>query len=173
MHSEIMRLCAANRIATVIETGTLYGVTTQAFADMVRNVITIDVNPTFQPLTQHPNVTALVGDSARVMDQVMPTLQRPALFFLDAHDAGLNVSCVLEELRVIARYAWKESVIAIHDFKVEGKDFGFDTYNGLPLDLEYIRVELKWFFENGFTTRFNTQAEGDYRGVMFIEPKTP
>jgi hypothetical protein len=61
-------------------------------------------------------------------------------------------------------------VIVVHDIKVPGKDFKFDTYRGVDLTLELIKPHLDklrfpWKYE------YNTESEGHRVGALFVTPK--
>lgn len=160
-------------VSTIIETGTLYGDTTRALALLAPKVITIEIDPSHTRIAQKnchhlSNVEFLVGNSPEVLQRILP-LSTPTLFYLDAH---WGAYCpLIDELKVIAA-AGMRPVIAIHDFLVPGKPFGFDTYSGQPYTLEWVRPSLQEIFgPEGFRYHYNTVADGANRGVIYIEPK--
>jgi hypothetical protein len=60
-------------------------------------------------------------------------------------------------------------VIIIHDFKVPGKPWGFDSYGGKDLDLDYVRESLSYINQD-FNLSYNQVAEGNKRGILYALP---
>jgi hypothetical protein len=76
-----------------IETGTYYGDTVAAVKDMYSSVISIEVDEALyqkacQRFAGDKNVRIAHGDCARVMPEILATLQQPAVFWLDGHYSG-------------------------------------------------------------------------------------
>ena len=88
------------------------------------------------------------------------------LYYLDAHGCGVGGCPLKEELTAIIEQQPKNIAIAIHDFQVPGKDFGFDTYD-YPLTMNEIEPLLKRIFKNP-AWHYNTEANGAYRGIVYI-----
>ncbi|MFD2262707.1 hypothetical protein ACFSM5_07390 [Lacibacterium aquatile] len=97
------------------ETGTFRGQTTIWAADRFPRVITVELsescyNQSIANIGDRPTVTALLGDSRGVMEELVDTLP-PTLFWLDAHyctfdTAGEFDQCpLIKELELIAPYA--------------------------------------------------------------------
>lgn len=79
-------------ITTLVETGTNTGVSTAHAARIFERVLTIDIRNDWQPEARArcialQNVEFLEGDSRQLLGDVVATLDRPALFWLDAHAA--------------------------------------------------------------------------------------
>lgn len=177
LKAEMQRIIKARSIQSVIETGTEYGGTANAFARMVPHVCTVDIEKKWDDGDLLENVQFFLGRSslwlAHCMGIVVGRSLEPILFFLDAHTSIDTDACPLrEELGIIGKNAKYISppVIVVHDCLVPGSTFGFDTYRGVPLSLEYIRDLLPDVFPKGFTTRYNEIANGAQRGVLFVEP---
>jgi hypothetical protein len=168
--AEVQRLVEKHNIDTIVETGTFKGNTTLKFAEMVNNVITIESNNEYYQKVQGKfpkNVNSILGDSAKYIFDVK--MQGNLFFYLDAH---WYKNCpLLGELDGIAKNKYKP-VIAIHDWKVPNKDFGFDRFpNGKNFELKEIKPSLDRIYgTNGYTYHYNEKAEGCYRGIIFIEP---
>jgi hypothetical protein len=95
-------------------------------------------------LNRIPEITRYLGNSPEVLDAVIPNIETPALFYLDAH---WDTCCPLvDELGVIAEHRI-QPVIVIHDFAVPERPFGFDSYNGQPYVYQWIAPGLKPFME--------------------------
>lgn len=172
--SELDRLIKKHKIDLIFETGTYLGGTTKRFAEMAKTVITVEIDPNnfvraSKYLNGVKNVKTYIGSSPDVMRKLCPTISKKALYFLDAHWLG---ACPLKaELRVIAE-SKLTPVIAIHDWKVPGKNFGYDSYNGQDFTYDWIKPELDNIYgADGYNYFYNTEAEGAQRGVIYVEPK--
>jgi hypothetical protein len=189
---EIKKLIALHQIRTIIETGTWSADSTRAFRNMLPlpdDVITID--STSEHLTAEYGPAALddlkaagihfiLGDSSIELPKVLRRIRFPALLYLDAHGGGAhgsNVNPFLEELDAIANHpkARNRCVICVHDFKVPGKEFGYnggDWGRGFePLSYELIQSRLERIYPNGHAFHYNDQAVGAQRGIIYIYPK--
>jgi hypothetical protein len=168
LHELLAQLIEQLEIDCVVETGTETGATAEAFAEMVDNVYTCDLEDKVDR-DLPSNVTRHLGDSAEFLDMLLPELCRNnrILFFLDAHLAP-DYTRVLDELDLLAAQSCPDIVIVIHDFQVPGNpELGFDTYDGLgPLCVELVDSRLRKIFPGGsYTTKFNSDATGAKRGV--------
>lgn len=158
-------------VRTVVETGTHIGTTAAALARVARCVHTIEIDrKRFREaahLDRLPNVTRHVGSSPRVLDEILPRLKSPLLFYLDAHWRARWP--LLAELRAIARHGVRRPLIAIHDVEVPGKPFGYDVYGGQKLCLAYVRPALEGIYGSpGFRYRYNQKAAGARRGILYV-----
>lgn len=95
-----------------VETGTFQGNTAAWAAQKFPRVITVELSPTYHAaavarFSAADNIVPLFGDSKKVLQDVVPKLTLPALFWLDAHwsgadTAGRESECpLLDELRLI------------------------------------------------------------------------
>jgi hypothetical protein len=185
---EIRKLVRDWSINTIVETGTWSGHSTREFVAMGPRVVTID--STLEHLTEEFGEGALseltrlgilvvLGDSSKLLPSVIVTASAPILFYLDAHGGGANdsnVNPLLEELDAIARSlsCRNNCVIVIHDFKVPGKDWG---YNGgdwgrgwEPLSYELVLPYLERTYPAGYGYHYNNDADGMRRGVIYVYP---
>ena len=171
LHDKFKQLVEDNSIDVVIETGTYHGVSTEAFANMDVDVHTVELNDTYfsiakSILSKYPNVHQHKGSSPEFLAGILPTLKgKKLLIFLDAH---WNGTPLIEELQAIAA-SGIEPIIAIHDFQVPNKDFGFDSYNGQDYTWDWIAPHVSNIYKS-FNHYYNTEATGSRRGVVFIEP---
>jgi hypothetical protein len=100
-------------LSTLIETGTYEGDSTIYAAEIFDRVVTIDIRSDYQEETEarcsgHQNIEFKKGDTREVLGEIVASLDRPALFWLDAHAAaGLfgeqDDWPVLDELEIINR----------------------------------------------------------------------
>lgn len=179
LRAKIQYLIDRYDVRTIVETGTYHGETTLDFASMVSDVYTIEINVNYsniaEPKFENTNITAITGSSPEKMEDIINNLYRPllspTLFYLDAHWQGYNP--LLDELSVLAKYKLTNSVIVIHDFKVPGKDFGFDKFSdGSDYEWNLIEKHINDIYGVGnYEYSYNHKAEGAARGAIFIVPK--
>jgi len=200
LEREFQKLIKKFNVKNIIETGTFEGDTTEMFSKMVENVYTIESKKEFfldakLKLSKLQNIKGFLGNSPKVIEKILPSIKGRTLFFLDAH-WGYPWP-ILGELEKISEHPrFKESIIIIHDFYVPNKNFGFDSYYqsnsslilflkrvfGLlgkiigkkiikkqKLDYPFIEITLKKINPD-YKHYYNSQAEGDKRGVIFIHP---
>lgn len=182
---KIIELVNQFKINFVIETGTCLGGTTNWFAEKVvfnfKKVFTIELNEIYQRVAKQfcdensSNIEFVLGDSSNKIGEILelnPKMKDEAiLFFLDAHWG--NHCPLRDELVQIANNCRKAPIIVIHDFVVpNNSELGYDTYNGQPLDYNYIQDLLPSIYgEDNFEVSYNSMLMGAKRGVIFITPK--
>jgi hypothetical protein len=170
---EFKKLIKNFNLRYIIETGTFEGDTTLALACIASHVHTIELNPKYlaiakEKLKDLSNIYFYQGSSPEVLNDMLKGAENNILFFLDAHWNSYNP--LLDELKMIKKHNLKP-VIAIHDFKVPGKPFGFDTYGGQDYDWEWIESAIKDIYgAEGFTFWYNSEAQGAQRGIIYIVP---
>lgn len=167
---ELIKLRDKFGLTSCVETGTQYGSTTLELYNIFGRVVTIEKDfSMFNEAIKRfngLNIVSVAGDSKDMLESFD---EEPCLYYLDAHSNG---ECPLkEELSVIADKNYgRRQCIAIHDFKVPGTDFGYDTYD-YELCFEEIEPYLETIYPGGFDYHYNTQADGAKRGIIFIYPK--
>ena len=80
-------------IRDFIETGTYEGTTAAWAADRFPNVVTIELSPALHAASvarygAKRNIDFRLGDSEKILPGIVASLNRPALFWLDAHFSG-------------------------------------------------------------------------------------
>lgn len=120
--------------------------------------------------TRIRRIHSFLGNSPDVMQAILASgrFARPFLFYLDAH--WHDYWPLLDELRVIARFGLADSCIIIHDFQVPGKPFGYDTYHGQPLNMDYVRQDL-FAINPNYHTFYNEEASNNFRGILYVVPE--
>jgi hypothetical protein len=188
---EITKLIEKFSIKRIIETGTYKGWSTKEFATICDKIDTIEINSTYIQeaydfLKEVENVNIHEGSSPDVMRNIIKEGEENLLIFLDAH--WENYWPVKDELNAIIEKNIRP-VICIHDFFVpggnifvdkygkrinskDGSKFGYDQYNGVALDLNYISEELNKLYPEGFEYHYSTQVSEVDSGLIFIYPKT-
>ncbi|MGA2282379.1 MAG: hypothetical protein ABSH07_01670 [Candidatus Dormibacteria bacterium] len=114
-------------LRVAIETGTNLGESTLALSEMVDRVWTVELSPKYVEWARArhagaPAITVLEGNSAAVLAGLSPSIDRPALYWLDAHwcagdSAGHEAQCpLLGEIDALdTSPAAAESAILIDD----------------------------------------------------------
>lgn len=177
--SRLKRLIYKYPIDYIVETGVNEGKSTFQLSYMAPFVLGIDIDPvcvavTDDRLTDYEayNYELIIGSSPDILKQVVPELPDTTLFFLDAH-WGEHVThhWVLPDEIMSLRPG--KGVIALHDIKVPGKDFGYDSYEheGKIKVFEYESIKEyldKW--SPYHEIEYPDQAAGGYRGTALIFP---
>ena len=158
-------------IKSVIETGTFYANTTKWLSQHFEKVYTCEVHgQTYdiakKQLEGYANVDHTLEGSQTWLPKALAKAEGPVLVFLDAH---WFENPLLMELDAIGK-SGKRPVTVIHDFKVPGKNFGFDTYPGIVYDWDYIKDAVEQAYGGQYVTSYNQVATGAKRGAIFIEP---
>lgn len=116
-----------SHINIAIETGTHQGYTARFFGELFDEVYTVEAHVDTNPYTgdnlrdlykeiksQYPNINFYEGDSAVLLDKILPDIDQPVLILLDAHSH--QQTPIKEELVAIKNnLKHKNSVIVIDD----------------------------------------------------------
>jgi hypothetical protein len=108
------------------ETGTFLGKTALAMADQFDRCYTIEYDPALYEKAKasfvgRDNITAYLGDSGKLLGEIIGKVSEPAIFWLDAHHSGgitgrAEADTPIErELSVIFSHVIKGHVILIDD----------------------------------------------------------
>lgn len=190
---EIERLVKEFGIKTIVETGTYRGETTIELAKLAKTY-TIELNKdrfhTVQTfLKDNPNIEMLMGNSPEVLKTLVPLIEKPVLFYLDAHWG--RYFPLLDELKAILGSKVEDSIIVVHDCYVPDRSFGYDAHyinsnwfvyvwnvinerlfkgsRKQRLDWEFIK-DVVYDINPNYKHYYNKEAEGDMRGVIYIVP---
>ncbi|HMF28708.1 MAG TPA: glycosyltransferase [Candidatus Cybelea sp.] len=115
----------AFRTRVFVETGTFFGDTTAAVAELFERCYTIELSPELYARAQKrflgtSHVVCINGESGAELARVLEDIQEPALFWLDAHASG-GVTAdggfdpILQELGAIFRHRIKDHVVLVDD----------------------------------------------------------
>lgn len=170
---ELIKLRDKFNLINCVETGTQYGTTTKILLEIFSYVVTIEADAQSFAIAKNnlEKETHLFMRFGRSEDELSKlTLNENTLYYLDAHGCEIGGSPLKKELEVIASKKHENVCIAIHDFKVPGKDFGYDTYD-YELCYEEIEPYLSAIYPNGYEYHYNTEANGANRGIIYIYPK--
>lgn len=167
---EVEKLVKQFNVSLIVETGTYLGNTTKRLSELAK-VISIEVNEEHYNkakanINGNENINLYKGNSVKVLDMLLPVVGfQNILFFLDAH--WEDYCPLVDEIKTIAKYNIKP-VICIHDFKVPGKPFGYDTYKGQAYEWDWIKPYVEAIYGNNYKYYYNEKAEGAKRGVIYI-----
>jgi len=141
----------------IVETGTFRGTTTEYFARTGLPVFSVESNPrhfAFASLRlKSAGVHLTCMDSREFLRALATDRSAPrdlVFFYLDSHwEAELPL---LDEVEIILR-EWQRPVIMVDDFRVPGEAYGYDVYEGSPLDEKYLSslddTDLSYFYPRG------------------------
>jgi hypothetical protein len=172
----ILQLQKEFNLTTAIETGTYKGATTlwlnEHFDDVHTTEIDSRLYDNLRKAFKGTKIKLWCAGSQEALPEILNYISdsRPFIF-LDSH---WYVNPLLSELDTIAKAGIKP-VLAIHDFKVPNHpELGFDTYpkQGIVYDFAYIESHLeKIYGKDGYVYFYNSEANGDKRGCIFIYSK--
>jgi hypothetical protein len=139
---EIKKWQAMTGYTLFVETGTFLGETTLAMSGIFERCWTVEIDKSLyeQALVRfngRRNITALHGDSATLIGDILRDIDAPAIFWLDGHYSKANTgrgeidTPIVNELRQIFEHPITRHVILIDD----ARDFlgvnGYPTINAL------------------------------------------
>ncbi len=146
------------KLHTLVETGTCAGDTVEAVRGCFKQIVSIELSPVFylmaaERLARHKHIRLLHGDSGELLGAVLRDIDRPALFWLDAHETGGEdtargdkASPIVEEMEAILSHPVRDHVILIDD----APDFSGER-DGIPaMDVfrDYVlRQRPDWVFD--------------------------
>jgi hypothetical protein len=141
-HAVLRSAAHDHDLHVLVETGTYTGETAWAFRREFERIETIELEPGLARLARirfarTPAVHVHEGDSALVLPQILSSLDRPALFWLDAHphtDRSANDAPVplVAELSAIAAHPVRGHVVLVDDMRLMGSA-GFPSIDDLSL----------------------------------------
>jgi hypothetical protein len=125
-------------LRTLVETGTFAGEMIAAVHDRFERVVSIELDRGWHARAVERfrglrHVTLLHGDSGTKLPEVLATLDRPALFWLDAHYSGPITargaldSPIVEELAAIRAHPVAGHVVLIDDMRDFNGTGGYPT----------------------------------------------
>lgn len=144
------------RSQVFIETGTYLGVMVNAMLPRFRHIYSIEIDKNLykrakEKFRDYSKVKIVNGDSKLVLERLLKKINKPSLFWLDAHyskgitSKGNVESPILEELKVILNSRIKNYIILIDDAHLFN---GKNDYPTLPqikqlFSQKKVRVSIK------------------------------
>lgn len=140
-------------LTVFVETGTYYGDMVEAMKSLFKDIYSIELSPKLFTQAQKrfrtdKNIELSCGDSGKELEKVVRKLDRPALFWLDAHySAGVTArgekdTPIFEELSYILSSREKRHVIIIDDARCFGSDSAYPTIEQLRQFVESMRPDV-------------------------------
>ena len=116
-------------LKTFVETGTRGGMTLLNMAPHFDKLYSVEIiEPAFKKVSakiRNPKIKLYLGDSGKVIKEIVPLLTEPALFWLDAHD-NRNSTAIMDELDVILKSKFGH-VLLIDDSRYFGTEKAYPT----------------------------------------------
>lgn len=118
----VLKYAALSGARVFVETGTYYGDMLQACLDHFDQLVSLELEKHFyrraqRRLGSNPKVTLLHGDSGKLLPEILRTIVRPCVFWLDAHYSwGLTGRAELEtpicrELEAILSHPQRHAIL--------------------------------------------------------------
>lgn len=146
-----------------IETGSYVGDGIQAARDArFQEIHSIELSFKYyahctQRFSEYPNIHIWQGDSAKVLSNVLKTINTPVTFWLDGHCSfgdtakGDTMTPILQELESIKKHPIKTHTILIDDVRLFGtKEFDFLPLGRVIEKIYEINPHYTITFENGY-----------------------
>ena len=154
----VSEYAAGYGLDVLVETGTYYGEMVAAMKRRFREIYSVEFDSALAQRAQKkfsrwPHIHIIQGDSQQAVPELLKSLNRPALFWLDAGYygwAGLqgNKQRLTTELEAILRHSVKGHVILMDDARGLNGQNGAPTVDDLKKRIEAEfpgkSVEVKW-----------------------------
>ncbi len=112
-----------------VETGTYKGNMVQAMKKKSKKIYSIELNETFyrnarKKFAKNNHISILFGDSSVRLKEILPKIDKPCLFWLDAHYSGEGTAKgdletpIMEEMNLILNHSNLKHVILIDDARL-------------------------------------------------------
>jgi hypothetical protein len=103
----------------LVETGTRYAHMVYVNRNLFREIYSIELDDRWaessrRKFANRPNIHLFQGDSGKVLNDILPALKEPCLFWLDAHNLDIS-SPIKEELDAIYKHPVPGHVLLIDD----------------------------------------------------------
>lgn len=141
-------------LKALVETGTYYGDMVEAMKNSFERVYSIELSPMLyayarKRFRRDSHVELFCGDSGQELEKLVPKLDRPALFWLDAHySAGVTARAdkdtpIFEELSHILNSIERRHVIIIDDARCFGTNPAYPSIDELTKFVQLKRPETE------------------------------
>lgn len=177
LFNEILKLKEEFSVNLFIETGTHVGNSAMIAAEHFSKVITCENHDWYFAQADSnikrsgkENIELHKKSSIDLFEEIFPLKER-AIIFLDSH--GPHDFPLLKELNLIKKNEIKP-IIIVHDFFVPDENgnprFGFDTWEGNRIDLDYIEASIDEVYGRGNYEYYFLDNQ-DLSGVIYIKEK--
>lgn len=124
---------SALRYPTFVETGTFHGDMSLYASSLFPRVHTIELSPELarrakERFASIPNITVHQGDSGAILQDLLPAISTPCMFWLDGHYSGgitakgHTDTPIIAELQAISKHGVRPHAVLIDDARVFGTD---------------------------------------------------
>jgi hypothetical protein len=155
----IWKYASDHHLDTMIETGTFNGEMDFAMKDTFARIVTIELSQEFHAaavrrFAAFPQIECMQGDSGVVLPAVIAQIQKPCLFWLDAHySAGLTAKAEIDtpvsaELDAIFNHPVRNHVILIDDARCFDGTHDYPRIEDLQKSVAEARPDLHFFVEH-------------------------
>lgn len=163
----ILKYAQRLKINSLIETGTYLGETVLATKGYFQKIYSIELGRDLYTLARKTfrgdrNIEIIYGDSAKVLPEIIKKINKPYVFWLDAHYSGgitsksLKETPIMQELKSILKNKIRNHVILIDDARFFTGDNDYPTFK-----------EVKTFVKE-FLPKHKINIEND---IIMIIPK--
>ena len=132
----IRKLASQYNITTFVETGTHMGYMVDAVSQSFNFIYTIELNSSFYEqaiakFSREPKIHMLFGDSAEILPLIIPSIQHPCIYWLDAHFSGEGTAYgskrtpICKEIEAILQAGDEKDIVIIDNiecFKNESRE---------------------------------------------------
>ncbi len=177
-HRNLLEIARKNGLKLLIETGTYHADTLYALRNEFEELHSVELSDDYYSLSRfrlsgYPHIHLHHGDSAIVLPRIVEALQRPALFWLDAHYGiyrdhgaaeGVTYAPVLQELgHIFSKGGAVRHCVAIDDAHYFGSDKNYPTID---------EVE-KFFTDKNISVMIRNDKELDCLSIIPQSAATP
>jgi hypothetical protein len=129
-----------------------------------KHIYSIEIAPHYHELCKQrfsndPRVNLFLGDSAKILYDVIKTINAPMTFWLDGHYSagdtgkGETYSPIMQELEAIKKHPVKNHTILIDDIRYLGLvEFDYVTFEEITSKILEINPNYTFSFEHGFVS---------------------
>ena len=155
-----------------VESGSLIGQGIhQAMRAGYRNIYSIELSPYFfekcrRKFSHYPHVKLFLGDSGKILKDVIKDINEPITFWLDGHYSGgitakgNSSTPILQELEAIKNHPIKTHTILIDDARQFGRyEFDYITLDEIMQKILEINSKYKFSYEDGYVSNDILVAE--------------
>lgn len=149
----MIKLAKLYNMKNFVETGTAGGGTTKKMSKYFDKIYTVELDPTLFNqgkafLSNYKNINCIEGDSGIKINEILNKLDKPALFWLDAHYSGRGTAKgeidtpIEKELESILKHKVNNHVVLIDDVReFDGKN----DYPDINKIIDKINKETPWY----------------------------
>lgn len=156
MKDELYQIFEENKTNIFIETGSHQG---EGIARAVeigfKEIYSFEIQKKYydycrERFRNNPNVHLYLGDSLKILPEVLAKINEPCTFWLDAHMSYVSRNCpTLEEIKIIGQHAIKSHKFIIDDMRDFGtKEHEFITIDDLLYAILDISMDYNFFIQD-------------------------